>query len=438
MISAKSRTRHPREPRQFRTSDGGVNARRHAADNRECLVPTHRNNLATDLRGAGRLVIDATTGLTDLVEAMHAAVSPIVAAKHRKEARAGGVTGLVYRTVRGATRVVGAGIDGVLAQLVPLLGTRVSSPQREAVLAALNGVLGDHLDANGNPLAISMRLRRDGIALSLAKTDLQASIPAATGKVVVLIHGLAMNDLQWCRQGQDFGAALARDLGYTPVCLHYNTGLHISANGRALSGLLEQLVAGWPVAVEDLTIVAHSMGGLVARSAHFYAGEAGLAWPGRLRNIVFLGTPHHGAPLERGGNALDFIVGLNSYSAPFARLGKIRSAGITDLRYGSLLDEEWEGRDRFAHSRDARRPVPLPAGVECYAIAAVAGENPEAIGQRLLGDGLVPLGSALGRHRDRHYALAFPKSHQWIGRGMKHLELQTRPEVYERIKDWLS
>jgi pimeloyl-ACP methyl ester carboxylesterase len=401
-------------------------------------VTTHRNNLATDLRGASRLVVDATTGLTNLVEAMHAAISPLVPARRRKEERAGGVTGLVYRTVRGATRVVGAGVDAALAQLVPLLRARDSTPRREAVLAALNGVLGDHLDASGNPLAIPMRLRRDGIALSLAKTDLRTSIPAANGKVVVLIHGLAMNDLQWRRQGQDFGAALERDLRYTPVYVHYNTGLHISTNGRTLAVLLERLVTQWPVDVESLTIVAHSMGGLVARSAHCCAGEAGLTWPERLRKIVFLGTPHHGAPLERGGNALDFIIGVNPYSAPFARLGKIRSAGITDLRYGNLRDEDWEGRDRFARSRDARRPMPLPAGVECYAIAAVAGEDPEAIGQRLLGDGLVPLASALGRHRDRRYALGFPKSRQWIGRGMKHLDLLTRPEVYERIRDWLA
>ena len=401
-------------------------------------MPTHRKNLATDLRGAGRLVIEATTGLTDLVEAMHAAISPIVGSERKKQARAGGLTGLVYRSVRGATRVVGAGIDGVLAQLVPLLETGDSTPPREAVLAALNGVLGDHLDATGNSLAIPMRLRRDGIALALAKADLRLAIPAATGKVVVLIHGLAMNDLQWRRQGQDIGAALARDFGYTPICLHYNTGLHISTNGRSLARLLEQLVSEWPVDIEDLTIVAHSMGGLVARSAHFYGAQAGLGWPGRVRRIFFLGTPHHGAPLERGGNALDFIIGLNAYSAPFARLGKIRSAGITDLRYGSLLDEEWAGRDRFERGRDARRPVPLPEGVECFAIAAVTGENPEAIGHRWLGDGLVPLASALGRHRDRRYALAIPPSRRWIGRGMKHLDLQTRPEVYERIRGWLA
>ncbi len=401
-------------------------------------MPTHRRNLATDLRGAGRLVIDATTGITGLVEAMHAAISPVVPARLKKEQRTAGITGLVYRTVRGATRAVGAGIDLALAQLVPLLETRDASPQREAVLAALNGVLGDHLAATGNPLAIAMRLRRDGVALPLARDDLRAAIPAATGKVVVLVHGLAMNDLQWNRQGQDIGAALARDLGYTPVYLHYNTGLHISSNGRSFAALLEQLVAAWPVAIDELTIVAHSMGGLVARSAHFYGAQAELAWPGRLNRIVFLGTPHHGAPLERGGNAVDFILDLNAYSAPFARLGKIRSAGITDLRYGSLLDEDWEGRDRFERGKDARCLVPLPAGVECYAIAAVTGENPEAIGHRLQGDGLVPLASALGQHRAPRCALGIPPSRQWIGRGMKHLDLQTRPEVYARVRAWLA
>ena len=76
------------------------------------------------------------------------------------------------------------------------------------MLAALNGVLGEHLAATDNPLAIAMRLRRDGVALALAKEDLRAAIPAASGRIVVLVHGLAMNDLQWNRQGQDIGAAL--------------------------------------------------------------------------------------------------------------------------------------------------------------------------------------------------------------------------------------
>jgi hypothetical protein len=53
---------------------------------------------------------------------------------------------------------------------------------------------------------------------------------------------------------------------------------------------------------------------------------------------------------------VDLILGVSAYTAPLARLGKIRSAGITDLRYGNLVDEDWAGRDRFAGGGDRRNP----------------------------------------------------------------------------------
>jgi hypothetical protein len=372
----------------------------------------------SDLRGLARLATDATTGVTDLVEAVHQDIARPLGMPGR------GITGLVYGSVRGVTRLVGGGVEALLAPLASQFSGSISSRRREALLAALNGVLGDHLSASGNPLAIPMSLK--------------AAAPEAGGKVAVLAHGLCMNDLQWQRRGHDHGAALARDLGYSPVYLHYNSGLHTSINGRAFAARLEALVQSWPVPVEELVIVAHSMGGLVSRSACQYARSAGHEWPRHLKKIVFLGTPHHGAALERGGNWVDVLLEAAPYAARFARLGKIRSAGITDLRYGNLLDEDWQGRDRFEPARDARRAVPLPDGVECYAAAATTGSRPGDLNDRLLGDGLVSVRSALGRHEESDRSLAIPESRQWVGHGMNHLDLLSRPEVYDRIRRWLA
>ena len=392
-------------------------------------APSHH---LSDVRGLARLAAEATTGVTDLVEAVHQKVARPLGLPRR------GITGLVYGSVRGVTRLVGGGLDALLAPLVPRFAGRSSSRQREAWLAALNGVLGDHLAASGNPLAIPMSLRRNGRALVLEKEALAAAIPEAGGRVAVLAHGLCLSDLQWHRRGHDHGAALARDLGYTPVYLHYNSGLHASINGRAFAGLLENLIHCWPRPVEELVIVAHSLGGLISRGALQHGARAEHAWPRRLRKLVFLGTPHHGSALERGGNRVDAILEAIPYTAPFARLGKIRSAGITDLRYGNLLDEDWEGRDRFAPARDARRPVPLPEGVRCYAAAATTGKRPGDLNDRLLGDGLVSLSSALGRHDEPGRSLSIPESRQWVGYGMAHMDLLSRPEVYEQIRKWLA
>jgi pimeloyl-ACP methyl ester carboxylesterase len=254
----------------------------------------------------------------------------------------------------------------------------------------------------------------------------------------VLVHGLCVSDLQWTRQNHDHGAALAHELGYTPVYLSYNSGLHISLNGRAFAEALEALVAAWPAKIEDFVVIGHSMGGLVARSACAYGEEAGHAWRSRLKTLVFLGTPHHGAPLERLGAWVDVILGKVPYVAAFGRLGKIRSAGVTDLRYGNLMDEDWEGRDRFAREPDSRRPVPLPKGVACYAIAATTAKEAGGLKDRLVGDGLVPVASGLGHHKDTAKALKFPAARQWVASETGHLDLLSRRDVYERIAGWLK
>ncbi|HSS83330.1 MAG TPA: hypothetical protein VLL30_06075, partial [Reyranella sp.] len=165
---------------------------------------------------------------------------------------------------------------------------------------------------------------------------------------------------------------------------------------------------------------------------------AGHTWPRHLKNIVFLGTPHHGAALERGGNWVDAILPISHYTAPLARLGKIRSAGITDLRHGNLLDEDWEGQDRFERIGDQRQPVPLPEDVACYAMAATRGEKIGDLNDRLAGDGLVHVDSALGRHKDPKLGLAIPEDRQFTVYGISHFELLSRPEVYAKIKLWLA
>jgi len=385
-----------------------------------------------DLRALVRLVAQATTGVTNLVEHVHLG-QPLPAAPDRT----GGIAPLTYRTIRGVTRLVGDSLDVVLAPL-DLLGERRPTPERQAILAALNGALGDQLTESCSTLAVTMAFRRDGETLPEDRAALARAIPAASGKVILLIHGLLMSDSQWAFDGDDFGAALARDLGYTPVYLLYNSGRHISTNGRELAERLEALLAAWPCPVEEVSILGYSMGGLVARSAAHYAAAADHDWLRRLRHLVFLGTPHHGAPLERGGAWVNIALEAVPYAAPFGRIGRGRSAGITDLRHGNLLDEDWQGRDRFRDTIDRRQIVPLPPGVACYTMAGSLRPGPDVLSDRLLGDGLVPLNSALGLHRDPARTLDLPDERRWIGYGLGHLDLLRQPVVYDRLRAWLA
>jgi len=370
------------------------------------------------LRGASRLAVRATQGLTDIVEAMHGGIVrlPMTAAK----TRTGGISGLVYRSVRGMTGLVGGGVDLALQALTPLMRESTKpTPKGQAVLAALNGVFGDYLADTDNPLAIAMQLR-DGDGLPL-----QAAPAGAGPRPLLLIHGLCMNDLQW--QAGGFAPALAA-LGYTPLHLHYNSGRHISDNGRELAELLEQMVKVWPTELQDITLLGHSMGGLLARSAIHQGRKARMRWPKRLKQLVTLGTPHFGAPLERGGQQLQNLLGWSNYSRPIVALTQRRSAGIQDLRHAALTEPEW-GR----HSE-----LPLPAGVACFAVAAITAKASKSLSANTLGDGLVPMNSALGCHREAARSLSFPPEHQWVIPGTGHLALLKDPAVLAKLQEWLS
>ncbi len=425
-------------------------------------LPTYLH--VSDIQGLSQLATQGVLGVTGLAESVQGNVYKAVATPFgplgskfidttagASGVKSSGITGLVYGGIKGVTRLAGGTVNAVLSKAAPLIterfGTPASSPEREAVLAAINGVLGDQLLNTANPLTISMSFRRDGQPLLLEKVALAERLPQATGKLLVLLHGLCMNDLQWTTGGKNDAAynhadVLARQLGYTPVYLHYNTGLHTSTNGQQFASLLEQLLQVWPQPVEDLTLLVHSMGGLVSRSACHVAEQSGMVWRKKLKSIVFLGTPHHGAPLERVGNWIDTTLGSNRVTKPFAAIGQIRSSGITDLRYGHVLESSWRVDgieiDRFVRSPDSREPLPLPVGVNCYTVAATTSNQPSAVKDALIGDGLVPLKSALGQHDEAPHCLNFAAENQWTTYGVNHMALLSSQTVGAQLRVWLS
>ncbi|MDW5442466.1 alpha/beta hydrolase [Polaromonas sp. SM01] len=409
----------------------------------------------SDIQGLAQLATQGTLGVAELAEQVQGHVYKAVAAPFgaagqkfvdpaagSSGVKKNGITGLVYGSVKGVTRLVGGAVDTVLSHVVPRVGPQASSPQREAVLSALNGVLGDQLRDTANPLAIRMSVRHQGRSLPMEKTALAQDLPAATTKLLVLVHGLCMNDLQWRSDhpagAHDHGEALARALGYTTVYLHYNTGLHTSDNGQQLAALLEQLWQAWPLPVQELTLLTHSMGGLVARSACQHGEQAEHRWRKGLRHLVFLGTPHHGAPLESLGSWVDTLLGSSAVTRPFAKIGQIRSSGITDLRYGYVLASSWQDTDRFERAPDTREPLPLPEDVACFTVAASLSDQAGDLKDQWIGDGLVPVPSALGQHDDVQHRLAFAPDKQWVAQGMNHMELLSRPEVTRQLVGWLS
>jgi pimeloyl-ACP methyl ester carboxylesterase len=316
--------------------------------------------------------------------------------------------------------------------------TSLSTTQKGSFgLAVLNGLIGDRLEREGSALAQAASARMHGERIGLDEPSLRDAFPQATPRLAVFIHGLTGDEFCWSWGAEDaYGERLASDLDCTAVYLRYNSGLHISESGRTVAALLEELVEAWPVEVDQIALVGHSMGGLVARSAAHQADEHDHTWVRHVRHVVSLGTPHHGAPLEQGAHRAAVALHKLPETRMLGSFLKKRSAGIRDLRHGSLVDEDWRGRDPETLRAVACQEVPLlPGATHCFVSATITRDPKHPLG-RLLGDILVLRPSASGQSKTRRIPFRDEHGHH-IG-GTHHLALLNHPEVYERLQDWLA
>ncbi len=392
------------------------------------------------VQGSNLLAYDSAEVIIDTVERMHETIarrplfwSPVPPRPGRAH---GLIASSVYHSIR---KVNGALREGtrLLFQLIPEgVPSQGYSPAQVRAVAALNGVFGDHLEATANPLAIGMSLHLNGEPLEIGHLARAGDGPAVSPDLVIFVHGLSLSELSWSRNDvRPLGDKLQDELGYTPLYLRYNTGRHISSNGREFSALLDNLLRAWPVPVESLTLIGHSMGGLVIRSAGWYGSREQRRWIKHLRRVVCLGTPHHGSPLERAGHAFDVAIARFPYLAPLA-LGRHRSAGIKDLSHGDLLDEDWQDHQPHRPRVDNRRAVPLLRGVDYYFVAATLGKDGKDPLGHVLGDLLVRLDSALGSHGNRLKKLEVREDHCRVFPEKNHFDLLDDARVHEQILEW--
>ncbi len=284
-------------------------------------------------------------------------------------------------------------------------------------LAVLNGAIGDYLVRTDNGLAIAATLIHAGQPLALERGLLASAFPSASPKLVVLIHGLMSTEDFWRQaDGSDYGMQLARDFGYSPLYLRYNTGLAIADNGAMLGRMLGELIDAWPVEVDEILLLGHSMGGLIVRNACHFGQLANSPWLARVRRCIYVGTPHRGAPLERVGRVIAKV--LQAVDDPYTRLtadlANLRSAGIQDLG-------------------DPRHPVPLLTTINHLLVAGTVRREPWLAA--LFGDAMVSVASATDRS---HGEPDHPTTSVEVFAGFDHVALARRPEVYECMRAWLE
>ena len=345
------------------------------------------------------------------------------------------VTRGVFAGLGLGTRAIGMATAAAVGRRdAPALST---TPRGSALIAAVTGLRGDALEAEGSPLCEPMAVRVNGEPVALDPDSLREAVP---GRRLARRRVRARADdhrvLVEPRPPRAVWRPPARELGCTPVYVRYNTGRHISENGRSLSELMEELVAAWPVEAEQVALVGHSMGGLVARSACCHASEDGADWAELVTHSVSLGTPHMGAPLEQAVHVLSAGLAALPETRPFANFLRRRSSGIRDLRQGSLVDEDWRDCDPDALRGAACAEVPLLEGAtHCFVSAAITRSERHPLG-RLLGDTLVLVPSASGRSRTRR--IPFEDEYGMHLGAATHFTLLNHPAVYERLRDWLA
>jgi pimeloyl-ACP methyl ester carboxylesterase len=358
----------------------------------------------------GRLTGDALSGIGGMIQETHAAIAQRIFAAP---------TTAVARPLHDViSRMVYGGVTGGLKLGGRAAGVLMPEPQGLA-RGALNGAVGDLLKERYGALATEMKAHADASR-------------GPTGRIVVFLHGLGETGHSWKLGGRPtYGDRLADDHGFTPVYVTYNTGLHISDNGQNLDKLLNELIDAWPVQPEEIVLVGHSMGGLVARSACHY----GTGWTGYLSSVFCLGTPHLGAPLERAANAAGWALNKLPETRPVAKIVNGRSAGIKDLRYGACVEEDWSGCDPDEFLRDRCTEVPFLESCDYYFIGACLGKE-GGLADRIIGDLLVMYTSASGDNKKRRIGFEVDRGKRFDG--MNHFQLLNHPLVYDQLVEWLG
>jgi triacylglycerol esterase/lipase EstA (alpha/beta hydrolase family) len=392
----------------------------------------------------GDLAGDAVGGLANRIHDMHAGIAERVfnnigTAAAPVRVIHDGIAESVYGAIgAGARALARAGAKAVGANLTQDAPALTESTRGRLAVGALNGAFGDLLARQGSPLAFPMRVRVRGAEVLPTREGLAAAFPDAGPRIAVFLHGLCETEDAWelgAARHVPYGYRLEAELGYTPLYVRYNSGLHISENGRDLAELLARVVEAWPTDVHEVALIGHSMGGLVSRSACHYGASSD--WATKVRHVFTLCAPHRGAPLERATNVASSALAALPETRGFAKALNVRSAGIKDLRFGYLLDEDWTGQEPDAFLRNTGREIPFLETAHHYFVCATLSRSLESRSARMIGDLLV-LSPSAWAHGGRGERMRFPVEHYRHVGGANHLAVLNHPAIYDQIRCWLT
>lgn len=303
-------------------------------------------------------------------------------------------------------------------------------------ISVLNAMVGDHLHARGNPLAIEMACHHAGHPLRLTRAALKRAYPDATAKICVLVHGLGCNEGIWSyaaasgERGLSYGSMLRDRLRYTPIYVRYNTGLSVAANGALLTTLLARLHAAWPVRTAEIVLIGHSMGGLLLRCACDLARQRRTAWVAKVKRAIYLGTPHDGADLEKIAQLAAATLQRvpNLVTRLIADVMNVRSRGVKDLGFDVSRNRDGNGEGG----------IPWLASAHHHLIAGTVTGDPRHPAALILGDALVRPPPASVRMAPARKGARPAGDNISLFSGIRHLRLAHDPRVYAQIERWCA
>ena len=407
-------------------------------------APVH--DAVDDWRGLGDLIELATRRLSAPVEGVHHAIADgwFHVAGHngsRGHTAHRAATESLYGSVRIAGSIarvsldIGATTIGNLHRVRPLWDSRIGA----GIRAAANALWGDEFERSSSPLHTELSIRdTTGTPVTTDSVTLSLTFEKSTPRLAVLLHGLGKTERCWNPKTTDdanttsLPEMLEAD-GFTPILVRYNSGRRVSDNGEALAALLEEITKNWPTPVDEIVLIGHSMGGLVARSSLYAGRSANHDWIDSANHLVALATPHFGSPIEKGAHVASELLTSAVATRSLGEFIDGRSAGIKDMRHGTIHSTDHSDHPEISERNHVVVAPPIKGVRQHHAVGVVTDSASHPLGF-LVGDLVVRVNSATGISSTGHVASANVR----VFGGLDHLGLLHDASVHTQIREWLT
>ncbi len=275
---------------------------------------------------------------------------------------------------------------------------------------------------------------RDVTAAEMAEAAASSGLP----RFALCLPGMFTDEGVWSAgsSAQPL-TTLLREAGFFPVCVRFNPGVHLSDNGHALLGLMEDFLSQPAVGSRPVDVLTYSQGGLILRSALLLAKEKHSGLTKRVRRAVLISSPDGGSGWEKIG----FWLGLALESMPYRPvqwagfIGNQRSDAMKDLSHGIIREEDWKKPGHLQRYRDQRYFGELD-DVDAYQVYSLISDRDDRW-TAWFGDGIVEKPSLTLLSAKVYRAKPAPEKRVTCILGTSHFSIMQAEKLREILQELL-